>query len=47
MPRKLPEKARRTTKRAVGLKKRERKHGPIPFQGAPVKAEQEIAEKIK
>jgi len=46
MPRKLPEKARRGAKRAVGLKKRGRKHGPIPFQGAPVKAKQGIAEKI-
>jgi hypothetical protein len=46
MPTKLTEKARHTTKRAVGLKKRERKHGPIPFQEVPVKAEHEIAEKI-
>jgi hypothetical protein len=46
MPRKLTEKERRTAKRGVGLEKRERKYGPIPFQGAPVKAEQEIAEKI-
>jgi len=40
-------KARRTAKRAVELEKRERKYDSIPFQGAPVKAEQEIAEKIK
>jgi hypothetical protein len=46
MPTKLTEKARHTTKRAVGLKKRERKRGPIPLQEAPVKAEHEIAEKI-
>ncbi|MDH5663376.1 MAG: hypothetical protein OEY90_02820 [Candidatus Bathyarchaeota archaeon] len=46
MPTKLTEKARHTAKRGVGLEKRERKYGPIPFQGAPVKAEQEIAEKI-
>jgi hypothetical protein len=46
MLRKLPEKARRGAERAVGLRKRERKNGPVPFQGAPVEAEQGIAEKI-
>jgi len=46
MLRKLPEKARREAERAVRLRKRERKNGPVPFQGAPVEAEQGIAEKI-
>jgi len=45
MPNKLIEKARCTAERAAGLRKSERKPGFTPFQGAPIKARQEIAEK--
>jgi len=47
MPRKLPEKTRHTAKRAGKFEKKERKYDSIPFQGAPLKAGQEIAERIK
>ena len=41
MPRRPPEKTRRAPKRK-SREKRTRKYEPIPFQGTPVKAGQEI-----
>jgi len=46
MLKRLPEKTVHTAKRARRFEKRERKYDSIPFQGAPVKAGQEIAEKL-
>jgi predicted RNA-binding protein with TRAM domain len=41
MPRRLPEKTRRVSKKK-SREKRTRKYDPIPFQGVPLKAGQEI-----